>query len=168
MEQETMTETNQVAQRGSWFKRTLDTESMRVVYTFEDGETVAFGASDFKESINKQALLSGLGIRTGQGVNKADTLTDAKAALKEAIDQLKAGDWSRGPAPNPANKLALAYVQLAKEANKVLTIKAAKEQIAAKETAEPGWAAKKMAEEKFQSAYARSQSVSDTTLDDIG
>ncbi len=149
-------------------ERTLDTSKMSVVFAFTDGEVMAFNASDFPESIARHALLAGINTRLGQGMNKAESLTDAKQAVKDAVEQLKAGDWSRGPQANPATRLVDAYVQLAKEQNKVVTAKAIKEQIAAKEKETPGFAAAKMAEEKFQSAYMRSQAATSASLDDLG
>lgn len=147
--------------------RVLDTTAMSITFQFANGENKTFAVADFPPPIQKQALLAGFASRIGQNVNKADSVADAVKAYESAVLQLMAGTWSNQPAANPATRLAVAYVQLATEQNKVMTLKAAKAQIEAKEAKAPGFAAGKMADAKFQSAYTRAQAKSETSLDDL-
>lgn len=165
-----MTEQTQAAkpERHAKVKRTYDVANMAVVSTFTDGTVRTLKMADLPDNINKLGLLMGVGTRIGQSASKSDTVAAAIAAYDEDVKQLTSGTWSEGPQANPANKLAEAFVQLAKEQNKVLTLKAAREQIAEKEKASPGWAAAKITEEKMQSAYARSQAKAEASLDDLG
>lgn len=149
-------------------KRTYDPANGKVVSTFTDGTVRTLIVADMPNTMRQMAEVMGFGTRIGQSASKSETVADAIAAYDADLKQLMGGTWSEGPQANPANKLAEAFVQIAKEQNKVLTLKAAREQIAAKEQATPGWATAKLAEEKMQAAYARSQAVSGASLDDLG
>jgi len=177
LEQKIMAEETKT-KRVFYADRTLDTSKMSVTYAFTDGEIMSVSASDFPEAIAKHALLAGINTRLGQGMNKAETLADAKQAVKDAVEQLKAGDWSRGPQPNATNQLAEAFRQLAQEQNKTVTFKAMKAQveenakagvwIAGKNKGQPFIPADMMQQEKYLSAYTRSQARTETSLDDLG
>ena len=164
--------------RTTWAKRTLNLNTMTVTFAYSDGSVESYAAEDFPESVQKHGLMHGINVTLGQNMNKAETLEAAKQAVKERADQLQAGDWSRGPQPNSINQLAEAFRQLAQEQNKTVTFKAMKAQveenakagvwIAGKNKGQPFIPADMMKQEKYLSAYSRSQARTETSLDDLG
>src|SRR5690349_24692888 len=123
MEQETMTEqANTETKRVAKVKRTYDAANGKVVSTFTDGTVRTLTLSDFPPSIQQMAAVMGMGTRIGQSASKADSVADAIADYDADVKQLMSGSWSEGPQANPATKLAEAFVQIAKEQNKSLTL----------------------------------------------
>lgn len=75
-------------------KKDFDLETGEVFFAFGDGETISANVYEYQDKIQKRLMLHGAIQKGGDSYAGAKgNYSEAKASLREVLDNLKAGEW---------------------------------------------------------------------------